>query len=90
MADPGKVVSINGRRVVAPGTAVDSLVGMLEALLEQARAGEIVGVIGSAVYPSQGGYTLPASTFWAGYTDSTSSLGALEDAKFNILRRLNP
>lgn len=88
MSAENKVVLINGEVHVTPGDPVASVVSVLEDLLQRAKAGEIVGIVGAQVYPSVSGYLLPASNFWGGFSDSTAAIGALEDAKFRMLQRI--
>lgn len=84
-----KVVSISGANVPVPGTISDSLVDFLEESLEKALSGEIVGMAGAVVYPSENGYSGSAGSFSMGFSNSYASIGALEDAKFKILKDLD-
>lgn len=91
MSESAKVVRIDTGDEIAsvPGRSNAALVSLLERLLQQARDGEIQGVSGAVTYPATEGYLRSAASFWAGAVDAFSSVGALEDAKYCMLRRLN-
>ena len=89
MSEAAKVVAIFGEAIAAPGTVSSELVKFLEETLEKARSGEVVGISGALTSPSSDGYVLPADDFCAGYCDSTAAIGALEYAKFLMLRRIH-
>lgn len=91
-----EVVAINGDPLkgMVRGDVVNtpqnkSLVEGLRKLLEKAEAGEICGVIGAAVYPSDVGYIKASGMFLFGESLAYTAVGALEDAKFYIIRKLN-
>ncbi len=90
MAEQFKVVRIDGSEVLAlPGKPAPELVEHLEKLLRMARDGEICGFVGALVYPAKEGYMRAASSTWAGYKDSYATVGALEDAKYHIVKVLS-
>ncbi len=85
-----KVVRFDGEGPLpVPGEPVQNVVEVLEELLEMAKSGEIVGIIGAQVYTSKEGYLRPASNFHGGYVDSSITAGALQMALWEMFERMN-
>lgn len=86
MSDAPKIVAIhNGRPLPEPGKPNDACVRELEKLLDQARAGEVVGLAGGILYADRAaGFCLIGDC--GGY----SQLGALEVVRKRLLGIVDP
>ncbi len=90
MPAEAKVVRFDGEGPIPlPGEPCQSVIDVLEALLQMAKDGAIIGVVGAQVYPSTEGFLRPASRFVGGYVNSSATVGALEDAKYVMLQGIN-
>jgi hypothetical protein len=77
----GNVVSLYGGTVPETGMANETLVEELERLLEAARSGEIVGMVGAYHHKDKGN-----SYSFAGMVACYGLIGGLECAKARLLQ----
>ena len=70
-----KVVSLTGSPIPRPGAPSERLIEWMEAMLERAKAGEVIGFAGAALHADK------AATFHiVGFTGGFSMLGAMDCA----------
>ena len=75
----GKVVSLNGDPIVQPGEPQADVIEQLEAALEMARSGEIIGVVMVAVHSDE-----CTSSCRRGFSNRRT-VGELEIVKANLV-----
>ncbi len=83
------VVKITGGYALpVPGEPVQNCIEVLEEALEQARAGDIVGVVIVRVYPAAHGYIMPADISRGGWFKTYAAVGALHVAAHDVTTML--
>ena len=83
MSEEAKVVGLHGMPTMDPRTPSEACIEAVTELLGKAKAGEIQGIVAAYVFADgAGGFDI------AGYPKSLPLLGALEQAKHDLLEAM--